>query len=180
MPGIKGRSGGRNAKTVKQHQREGTFDPSRHGGVRNPEPPVGPPAAVPTMLKGEALAEWHRMIDRLAAAQTLSTIDDAVLYGYCRLHADTERLQAAVDALPSMYYLRHTLAGYDAKIHPVVVQLRQYRMALRTYLVEFGLTPASRGRVRMTDSSAKGDDNKEPTSRLGQLQKTARILRIAR
>ncbi len=122
----------------------------------------------PSTIKGHALAEWARMVDRLERAHTLSAVDDAVLYQYCCLFSETEgilaakrentalikRLLAALDrrkarlsgdqvvnALAQIAILR----SLDAK-H--TTQLRQGHMALRQYLVEFGMTPAARSRVK--------------------------------
>ena len=106
------------------------------------------------------------MIHRLEAAKTLSTVDDAALYQYCCLFAETEGIRTAqrqnaalvtklhaavarlrgeqvVEAIAQIVRLRHL----DAK-H--TVQLRQGHMALRQYLVEFGMTPAARSRVKAT------------------------------
>ncbi len=124
------------------------------------------------------------MVDRLERAHTLSAVDDAVLYQYCGLFAETEgiltakrentalvkRLLAALDrrkaqlsgdqvvnALAQIAILR----ALDAK-H--TTQLRQGHMALRQYLVEFGMTPAARSRVKgaaapdETDPFAEFDD----------------------
>jgi P27 family predicted phage terminase small subunit len=116
---------------------------------------MGAPA-VPSSLKGEALAEWNRMIVRLEASKTLTSVDDGVLANYCRLHADAERLQAAVDALPSPFFSKVSVDGAgvehrEPKVHPGFAQLRSYRQALRQFLVEFGLTPAARSRVKVAD-----------------------------
>lgn len=157
-----------------QHALEGTLNASRHSGFENPEPPTGAPTP-PKTLQGEARAEWDRMVARLVLSKTLSVVDDGALSNYCQLHASAEKLQAEEDTLASMFFVRQSLSGDEPKIHPVVAQLRQYRMALRMYLVEFGLTPASRGRVRIPTQG--GHDAEEPTSVLGQLQRQARTLR---
>jgi P27 family predicted phage terminase small subunit len=176
MAGVRGRSGGRNAKTVKAHKLQGTFQKVRHGGVKNPEPPAGVPVP-PKPLAGDALHEWNRMLARLAVSKTLSSVDDGVLYQYCQMFAETEGialaqeetaatvriLQENLDGLHELSFedllaaaqeitkLRKLEAGYITKV-------RQGRMALRTYLVEFGLTPASRGRVKLTDAAPKKDE----------------------
>lgn len=175
MAGVKGRSGGRNAKTRSELERAGTFRKDRHGAHRNPEPPEGVPEP-PRPLEGEALAEWHRMIARLTASQALSTVDDGALYQYCQLFAETEGIavvqaetaatariiQENLDALDEITFeeilqaaqeltkLRRLEAGYITKV-------RQGRMALRILLTEFGLTPASRSRVKLPDKTPDAD-----------------------
>ncbi len=94
MAGIKGtRTGGRNAKSIHEHQLAGTFRRDRHGDAGSISVPEGVPTP-PVELSGEALAEWGRMVDRLRQTRTLSTVDDAVLYQYSRLYAETEALAA--------------------------------------------------------------------------------------
>ena len=166
MPGTKGqRSGGRNAKSTQEHELAGTFRRDRHGDAGSISVPEGVPTP-PVELSGEALAEWGRMVDRLQQTRALSTLDDAVLCQYVRLFAETEALAADqkrlaetiekldgyIDELPpsergsniaDLIKLRQIEARYPN-------QIRQGRMALRQFLVEFGMTPAARGRVKPT------------------------------
>src|SRR5262245_60683423 len=129
MPGVKGRSGGRNAKTIAQHTLTGTYRRDRHGDRRNPEPPPGAPDRPPD-LTGAAAAEWDRVVADLTRSGSITTVDGAALASYVQLHAVAERLQQEVNALPVL-----TLA--DGRVHPAVAQLRHHRLALRVYLVEF-------------------------------------------
>ncbi len=159
MPGT-ANSGGRNRKSAAQHKRDGTFQKCRHGAdpaaatAATPDPPKGAPA-LPKDLAGEARAEWHRMIARLEASRTLSSVDDAVLYRYCQLHARAERLEGEIAKLASPFYDDHL---GNPKVHPAFAQLRSHDQVLRGYLVEFGLTPAARTRVKATDPAAGAAD----------------------
>jgi P27 family predicted phage terminase small subunit len=168
MPGTSS-SGGRNRKSRREHEVAGTYRKDRHGPKSDapaPDPPKGRPSC-PRELAGAARAEWLRMVRRLEASKTLSTVDDAVLYQYCCLFGETEgiresrltnaRLLAKLET--ALGRVRHedqvaevagaiaTLQKLDAK-H--VQQLRQGHMGLRQYLVEFGMTPAARTRVKQT------------------------------
>lgn len=181
MPGT-GASGGRNALSPSIHALRGTERADRHDGYSVPEPPVGTPEP-PKALETDAAAEWDRMIGRLELSGSLSKADDAALYQYCQMFSETERLsvkQAEVDQAVqrleesaadadlevkdrmALYLeigkMRQLEAGYDNKI-------RQGRMALRQWLVEFGLTPAARGRVKLPQ--------KPKESRLEQFRKAA-------
>src|SRR6185436_20366349 len=91
MAGVKGRSGGHNAKTIEELALAGTFRNDRHAGVRSPEPPMGVPEP-PKALRGQARLEWDRMIGRLASSKTLSSVDDGALYQYCQLFSETEAI----------------------------------------------------------------------------------------
>ena len=172
MPGVKGRSGGRLAKTVKQHRLEGTFQKVRHGGFRNPDAPEGLPVP-PEELEGKAKAEWGRMLSRLSVSKVISVVDDAALYQHARLYAETEAIASQQEALSaSVQILEENIRGLEGPDLVVVfqeiskmrqlearysTQVRQGRMAIRTYLVEFGLTPAARGRVRLPEKPDEVD-----------------------
>lgn len=141
----------------------GTFRPDRHAGAGAPEPPAGKPKS-PKKLAGDAKAEWKRMVLRLEQLGIVSMVDAGALYQYCRLFAETEALcnrQAELEGsigileenlsglkgvdlvacFQEITKMRQLQAGLDTKI-------RQGRMGQRVYLVEFGLTPSSRSRVK--------------------------------
>jgi phage terminase small subunit len=171
-------SGGRNKKSQRQHALAGTGRKDR--GTKSttkttdPEAPKGRPP-MPVGLIGPALAEWTRMVGRLEAARTLSTVDDAALYQYCCLFAETElvivahrtnvalveKLQAAIDKLRDGDLIVRAieqivqLKKLEAKL---TAQLRQGHLAVRQYLVELGMTPAARSRVDKTDDTPAPTD----------------------
>lgn len=167
MPGTAA-SGGRNAKTPEQHKLEGTYQPVRHGGYQGPAAPKGTPTA-PKDLQGEARDEWDRMIVRLTACGTQSTVDDGVLYQYCQLFAETEAIAVSqIETAASIDIVEENLHGMKkdeliaafqeiTKLRALearyTTQIRQGRMAIRQYLQEFGLTPASRGRVKVPETT---------------------------
>jgi P27 family predicted phage terminase small subunit len=188
VAGVKGqRSGGHNRKSRGDHARAGNLRADRHGAVdefREPEPPVGDPV-VPKDLPAEARAEWNRMVPRLRDMRTLSTVDDAVLARYCRLHARAWRLERAL-ATEDVYLEKVTTKGKGAnrtvvrerKLNPGFGQLRQHDNSLRQYLVEFGLTPASRGRVRIPDGSKNSPPIPGTVTPLEALQQRRRLTRV--
>lgn len=157
------------------HLVRGTFQPSRHAGHDVPESPGGVPES-PKKLSGDAAKEWDRMIGRLQAMGSLSRVDDAALYQYCRLFAETEELfvtkgetAASIDILEENIGDLHD-ADLVAAFQEITklrmlearygVQIRQGRMSIRQYLVEFGLTPSARSRVKLPAAKAKVDPNK--------------------
>ena len=158
-------SGGRNKKGAQFHLIAGTFRGDRHADAQEPEPPKGTPKP-PHKLGALARAEWHRMVARLEQSQTLSIVDDAALYQYCKLFAETEGVEVdaakarklsdslktlaakldgheLVEAIGKIVELQKIIAGLTTK-------LRQQRMAIRQYLVEFGMTPSARSRVKVS------------------------------
>jgi P27 family predicted phage terminase small subunit len=188
---VKGRSGGRNAKTVQQHQLEGTFRTTRHEGIENPDPPKGKPDP-PRPLTGHAKAEWDRMVSRLETSKTLAVVDDAALYQYCCLFGEVEDDSDAIAQLQELSAQLKQLVtklegielveavGKIVELQKVLdrkrTKLRQGHMALKQMLVEFGMTPASRSRVKVI-ADPDGTDAK-PKSPLAALQQKARVLRF--
>lgn len=165
------------------HVLTGTFRGDRHGGGDAPEPPKGRPEA-PKGLSVVARAEWDRMVERLEASGTLTLSDDGALYQYVQLFAETERIHersaengrlakrllrsvvklngdSLVDAVKAIVHLR-SLEAKDSR------DLRQGHLALRGYLVEFGMTPAARSRVKLPaykpESKTDAYRNRRPQS----------------
>lgn len=116
------------------------------------------------------------MIARLEELGTLSLVDDAALYQYCSLWGETEDTQddrrdtAALVATLQATIAREAARISNASVEPAAdvvdviagaaqildyrqliakqtTSLRQGHMAIRQYLVEFGMTPAARTRV---------------------------------
>jgi len=153
MPGTSS-SGGRNKRSRREHELAGTFRKDRHAGGTGStaDPPKGRPTP-PKSLRGEARAEWLRMLDRLEASKTLSTVDDAALYRYCQLHARAERLERQLAELKQPFYCDQF---GNPRVHPGFAQLRAHDHTLRGYLMEFGLTPAARTRVHQIGRDGAG------------------------
>ena len=116
-------------------------------------------------------------------------LDDAVLFQYVQLYAETEalaadqartaelidRLDSEIDALPQNE--RGSLISDLIKLKQIEArypnQIRQGRMALRQFLVELGMTPAARGRVKPTMP-----DDKKALSPLALLQARAALRQV--
>jgi P27 family predicted phage terminase small subunit len=161
-------SGGRNKKSTQLHILQGTFRKDRHAGDETPAPPVGVPEP-PGKLSKVAGAEWDRMVERLQKNRALTIVDDAVLYQYACLFAQVEEQKGATASLRKLSNdLKARAADLDGELlveaiskivtlqHLItrnVTQLRQGHMALRQYLVEFGMTPSARTRVKAVTSA---------------------------
>jgi phage terminase small subunit len=180
MAGVKGQSGGRNAKSTRLHLLQGTTRRGRHDDDQTAEAPAGTPRR-PKALRGPAGDEWDRMVARLGNTGALSSVDDAALYQYASLFAETEQIakdhvavrrlstelkrlarrlegQALVDAIGEIVKLQAVLAKHTQ-------QLRQGHMAIRQYLVEFGMTPSARTRVKLPPSAKASTSDAEARRR---------------
>lgn len=157
-------SGGRNKKSNALHLLQGTFRKDRHGDHATPEPPKGRPEP-PAPLNPIARAEWDRMVARLEQTGALSIVDDAAIFQYAQIFAETEQLRldhAETRRLSAQLKKEvRRLDGSDlthaieqiVKLQFLIAketqQLRQGHLAVRQFLVEFGMTPSARTRVKL-------------------------------
>lgn len=113
---------------------------------------------MPAHLDAEAKAEWRRITAELTAAAVLTKVDRRALAGYCELHSRLKQISAELAEVPTLSY---TAASGDLKAHPLVSAERQGLQALRLYLVEFGLTPSARTRVKTVAPAEEADPVEE-------------------
>lgn len=178
MPGVKGRSGGHNKKSIADLQAAGTFRPDRHGGLEDPVAPVGHPEP-PKTLKGDARAEWDRLLS-LVDPRVLTKEKYQVVYQVAKAFAEMERLETKraaieqriakldqqiktmgdqVESFDLLIQANQIVAKLEALSKALTTEIRGQRNTMRTYLVELGLTPASAARVKLP----KSDPEKKPS-----------------
>lgn len=174
MPGTASSGGyGNRRKSLKQHELDGTLRKDRHADLKNPIPTGGRPE-MPEGLEPLAEKEWHRLIWAFEDMGMLHRVDAFSLENYAKLYAETEAVAVQqAEAAASVQILEQNLPGIEAsdlvQVYGQIVilrkliskctdQLRQGRMAMRQYLVEFGLTPASRGRIKLPVESEPVDE----------------------
>lgn len=121
------------------------------GGGRKGGPKSGRPARPPE-LTGEAGAEWDRVVPGLDAAGWLSPIDRAALAAYCLAWAELVQATKVLDAEgrvieTPIQTARGEVVGQRKQLHPAVKLQRDAFARVKSFLVEFGLSPASRKRM---------------------------------
>lgn len=167
-------SGGRstNTKSRRQHELDGTFRKDRHAEVRNPEPTPGRPEP-PGELDTLGQETWDRMIWAFEDMGMLAKVDREALFAYCRLWSRTVQVEAdQEEARASLRVLEDNLGDVEASdkvalfgqivalrkdISKCTDQSRSGWMAIRQYLVEFGMTPSSRGRIKLPPKTEEVD-----------------------
>lgn len=171
---------GRRRLSAATHILRGTFRKDRHGDDATPEPPPGTPKP-PVALVGHAKAEWGRVNDSLSKNKTLSAVDAHALFQYCELFGETQELKGdywrlrkssaqmlkAVKALAGgelVKALGH-VTQMEHEISRLTTKLRQNRLAIKAYLVEFGLTPSARTKVKQIGGGAE-----RPLSKVDQFR----------
>jgi P27 family predicted phage terminase small subunit len=132
-----------------------------------PTAPAGAPGC-PAHLKGEASKEWKRISAELEQLQLLTQCDRAALAAYCVCYADWIKAQKVIDKEGQVYEsTNHNTGTTLIKIHPAVRIALDCMKLMRAYLVEFGLTPASRTRIHV-DKAPTEDPMDEFLSRANQ------------
>jgi P27 family predicted phage terminase small subunit len=120
---------------------QGTLDGRRvvkneaHLEIAIPDPPPH--------LSGEARAEWDRICPELASVGLLARADRAAMAAYCKCWADWVNACIAVDVEGITIIGAH---GGEVENPKARVKDRTAGLMHR-FLVEFGLTPASRSRI---------------------------------
>lgn len=108
----------------------------------------------PTYLQGEARREWRRVVSELYDAGVLTSVDRAALAAYCQCYA---RWVDAED-----HIARPAAEGGGSVIttdkgnlvqSPWVSIANRSLEEMRKFMVEFGMTPSSRSRVKAIDSA---------------------------
>lgn len=141
MPGVKGRSGRRPKPTaLKILQGNPGRRPLHLDREPRPDPAV---PECPAELAPIAQTEWRRVSRELHKLGLLSEIDRAALAGYCAAYGRFIEAEAAIQRI-----------GILAAVGNKVVPGPWWRISrdaleiMHRYLTEFGMTPASRSRVR--------------------------------
>lgn len=107
----------------------------------------------PTVLEGEALAEWNRVVPQLQEAGILKKIDRTALATYCLCFA---RWLDAEQKVKEMGCFARTATGYTV-INPYFKIIEKSIEQMKSLMSEFGMTPSSRVRIR-PGSPEEGDD----------------------
>lgn len=124
---------------------KGTFRADR-AAKSEPRPEVEIPP-VPAHLSDEAKAEWNRISEELAQLGLLTRIDRAALTAYCDVWADyieASKFCATKDGNDRKVI--KTAAGNLVENPYFSIKKRSLEL-MHKYLVEFGMTPASRTKI---------------------------------
>jgi len=109
----------------------------------------------PAWLSREAQSEWQYIVPLLKRLGLLWKTDRATLCAFCSAIGELKRLESIVNEKGETYL---TGSGY-LRPRPEVAMLHTARQAVRTFAVEFGLTPLSRGKFAVKkDKKRSGSD----------------------
>ncbi len=141
MAGARGRSGRRPAPTKLKLLRN---NPGKRPLNDNEPEPDGKLLPPPDHLSDEAKREWSRAGELLATLGMDSEFDRAALAAYCQAWG---RWVEAEESLKRYGVVVKSPSGYPMQ-SPFLAIANKAMEQMKAYLIEFGMTPASRTRVR--------------------------------
>jgi len=120
----------------------------------NKAEPVAPDAQprCPSHLSHVAQKEWRRLAGCLHKMGVLTTVDRAALAAYCQSYGRWVEAEEKLKETPTLY---KTPSGYVQQSPWLGVANKQLELMGR-FMVELGMTPASRSRVIATDLGGQG------------------------
>lgn len=124
---------------------------------------VEPP--MPANLTGLAVDEWKAIVPLLMDLGVLSQVDGKALAAYCETFAQWRRAMERVEELgilveePIIVGVGENaeVVGTKYKRNPAITIANDNLKLMKSFLVEFGLTPASRGRLKIEKPNEEAD-----------------------
>ena len=146
-------------KPTKLKKLQGTYRTDRDG-KNEPDPEVQIPRK-PTWMKGEAAKEWKRITPQLAELGLISELDLVALTAYCSNWALFIECEQTILERGLTF---ETPNGHTQQ-RPEVSIRRQALEQAKSFLTEFGLTPASRSKISLPEKKKVASN---PFSEIGR------------
>ena len=127
---------------------------------REPKPRREIPSC-PAHLSDTSKVAWGRLVEMLDRLGILTEADALALERLCDCYADILACRELIERDGRTYTTVTAQGDTLIKGNPAVAQLRAADAQFKSYLVEFGLTPAARSKVQVVDDEEQGDDFKE-------------------
>lgn len=123
---------------------------------REPKAERSRPSA-PGHVTETAREAWGYVSGMLDRAGVLTEIDAPALESLCEAYADLRAAREALKAFGSRYYETISQSGgVMHRPHPALSDMQDADRRIRAWLVEFGMTPSARSRVKV--DGAKDED----------------------
>lgn len=155
---------GRRPKPTAIHELNGNprhFSQAELKGSENPQPDQTNPE-MPKGMSKAARREWKNIVPLLRRLRVLSNVDGKALAGYCESYALWEIARSEYQqngiTFREMYEDKDgTMRPGNIKKNPAVGIANDALKAMKTFLIEFGLTPASRTRLKIERPKTEDD-----------------------
>lgn len=123
----------------------GTLRPGRE--AKNPPPRLHGVPKTPAKLKGEGLKFWHLMVKILASRHQLGLDSAPALTALCETYHQRAEFAKVLEEKGHFMTVTTTKGDVIQKAHPAAAAWKDADNRYRGWLLEFGLTDASRGKV---------------------------------
>jgi P27 family predicted phage terminase small subunit len=130
-----------------------THRPPRSG---EPKPPANIPKC-PKHLDKEARQEWKRMAKELEPLGLLTNIDKAVFANYCEAYSTWAQASMKIREQGMVF---KTSMGLPL-VNPYFRIADKAKIHMMKALVEIGMSPSSRARVKVSEMKPKEEDKRE-------------------
>jgi P27 family predicted phage terminase small subunit len=119
-----------------------------------PKPPAGPPSP-PAWLSAAAREKWDELAPLLAQTGVLSTLDGDALARYCVTFVEWRKHLSICERGGDVLIVRDERGGIRyTQVGPSATLVRQHGQTLLKLAIEFGLTPAARSGIRVSDGGS--------------------------
>lgn len=137
-----------------------------------PQPKAGVPT-LPDWVSEDGRHEWKRIVSVLRPTGVLTLADRAVLAGYCQAYAESASWTRLIDkegwmVTADVFDRNGEVTGQIRKPHPGIKHQRDAFNRMKQYLIELGLSPASRSRVKVPPQKEEVDPLQELINRHGK------------
>ena len=127
-----------------------------------PKAPIGAPE-MPRGMPKAARREWVRICADLLKLGVLTIVDGKGLYAYCLAYADCEAAEkqchkAGMWTEEPIVNKDGNVVGYKNKQAPWFAIKYVALKTMKAFLIEYGLTPASRTRLKIAQAPDKPED----------------------
>jgi P27 family predicted phage terminase small subunit len=125
-----------------------------------PKPSTSKKPQQPSHLTARGKVAWKKLIKILDSMGVLTEADGFALERLCDCYAEILELRKDIQTNGRTYESIKLLEEINAeqilmKANPCVAMLQDADRRFKSYLVEFGLTPAARSKVQVTDGQKK-------------------------
>jgi P27 family predicted phage terminase small subunit len=102
-----------------------------------------------------ACEEWERVAPMLAQMKILTKTDVVGLEAYCKCWSRYREAEEQMDQINTTFF--KTPSGYVQQL-PQVAIAQKYLKLCKDFMIEFGLTPSSRGRMLLPNEKDETDE----------------------
>lgn len=108
-----------------------------------------------SVLTSEAKRLWDNLSPILLKMGVLSDADKLTFERLCECYSEIQELQEQIRISGRTFETKSTDGDKTIKANPAVAMLADADRRFKSYLVEFGLTPAARSKVQMNEHGKK-------------------------